>query len=61
MAEPEVLLLDEPCSRFDPIATLRIEELILEIAARYTVLDQDSQHAAAARVSDYTAFSVPEG
>jgi len=56
VAEPEVLLLDEPCSALDPIATLRIEELILEIAARYTVLIVTHNMQQAARVSDYTAF-----
>ncbi len=56
VAEPEVLLLDEPCSALDPIATLRIEELILEIASRYTVLIVTHNMQQAARVSEYTAF-----
>ena len=56
VAEPEVLLLDEPCSALDPVATLRIEELILEIASRYTVLIVTHNMQQAARVSDYTAF-----
>jgi phosphate transport system ATP-binding protein len=56
VAEPEVLLLDEPCSALDPIATLRIEELIHEISNRYTVLIVTHNMQQAARVSDYTAF-----
>jgi phosphate transport system ATP-binding protein len=56
VADPEVLLLDEPCSALDPIATLRIEELIHEIATRYTVLIVTHNMQQAARVSDYTAF-----
>lgn len=56
VADPEVLLLDEPCSALDPIATLRIEELIREIAKRYTVLIVTHNMQQAMRVSDYTAF-----
>jgi phosphate transport system ATP-binding protein len=56
VAEPEVLLMDEPCSALDPIATLRIEELIHEISERYTVLIVTHNMQQAARVSDYTAF-----
>ncbi|MCA9297595.1 MAG: ATP-binding cassette domain-containing protein, partial [Phycisphaerales bacterium] len=56
VADPEVLLLDEPCSALDPIATLRIEELIHEIAERYTVLIVTHNMQQAARVSDFTAF-----
>lgn len=56
VADPEVLLLDEPCSALDPIATLRIEELIHEISSRYTVLIVTHNMQQAARVSDYTAF-----
>lgn len=56
VAEPEVLLLDEPCSALDPIATLRIEELIHEISSRYTVLIVTHNMQQAARVSDFTAF-----
>jgi len=55
-ADPEVLLMDEPCSALDPIATLRIEELIHEISKRYTVLIVTHNMQQAARVSDYTAF-----
>jgi len=54
--EPQVLLMDEPCSALDPIATLRIEELIQEIARRYTVLIVTHNMGQASRVSDYTAF-----
>ncbi len=55
-AEPEVLLMDEPCSALDPVATARIEELINEISQRYTVLIVTHNMQQAARVSDYTAF-----
>ncbi|MGD9693262.1 MAG: phosphate ABC transporter ATP-binding protein PstB [Phycisphaerales bacterium] len=55
-AEPEVLLMDEPCSALDPVATLKIEELIHEIKKRYTVLIVTHNMQQAARVSDYTAF-----
>jgi phosphate transport system ATP-binding protein len=55
-AEPEVLLMDEPCSALDPIATGKIEELIHEISQRYTVLIVTHNMQQAARVSDYTAF-----
>ena len=56
VADPEVLLLDEPCSALDPVATLKIEELIHEISRRYTVLIVTHNMQQAARVSDYTAF-----
>ncbi len=56
VADPEVLLLDEPCSALDPVATLRIEELIHEISERYTVLIVTHNMQQAARVSDFTAF-----
>ncbi len=55
-AEPEVLLMDEPCSALDPIATLKIEDLISEIGQRYTVVIVTHNMQQAARVSDYTAF-----
>ena len=54
--EPEVLLLDEPASALDPIATLRIEELIHELKERYTIVIVTHNMQQAARVSDYTAF-----
>ncbi|MDX9912398.1 MAG: phosphate ABC transporter ATP-binding protein PstB [Phycisphaerales bacterium] len=56
VADPEVLLLDEPCSALDPIATLRVEELIHEISSRYSVLIVTHNMQQAARVSDLTAF-----
>jgi len=56
VADPEVILLDEPCSALDPVATLRIEELIVEISRRYTVLIVTHNMQQAARVSDFTAF-----
>jgi len=54
--EPEVLLLDEPASALDPISTLKIEELIYELASRYTIVIVTHNMQQAARVSDYTAF-----
>jgi len=54
--EPEVLLMDEPASALDPIATTRIEELIHDMAGRYTVVIVTHNMQQAARVSDYTAF-----
>ena len=55
-AEPEVLLMDEPCSALDPIATTRVEELILQLRGDYTVLIVTHNMQQASRVSDYTAF-----
>ncbi|MCR4297144.1 MAG: phosphate ABC transporter ATP-binding protein PstB [Gallionella sp.] len=54
--EPEVLLLDEPCSALDPIATARIEELMYELKDRYTIVIVTHSMQQAARVSDFTAF-----
>jgi phosphate transport system ATP-binding protein len=54
--EPEVILMDEPCSALDPIATLRIEELIAELRATYTIVIVTHNMQQAARVSDTTAF-----
>ncbi len=54
--EPEVLLMDEPASALDPIATARIEELVRELASRYTVIIVTHNMQQAARVSDLTAF-----
>ena len=54
--EPEVLLLDEPCSALDPISTARIEEVLLELGARYTIVIVTHNMQQAARASDYTAF-----
>jgi phosphate transport system ATP-binding protein len=55
-AEPEILLMDEPCSALDPKATSRIEELIRLLRGDYTVLIVTHNIQQAARVSDYTAF-----
>lgn len=54
--EPEVLLLDEPCSALDPISTLKVEELISELKNHYTIVIVTHNMQQAARVSDYTAF-----
>jgi len=54
--EPEVILMDEPCSALDPIATAKIEELINSIKEKYTVVIVTHNMQQAARVSDYTAF-----
>lgn len=54
--EPEVLLMDEPCSALDPIATQKIEELIHELKASYTIIIVTHNMQQAARVSDITAF-----
>ncbi len=54
--DPEVLLLDEPCSALDPISTSKIEELIDDIKQRYTIVIVTHNMQQAARVSDHTAF-----
>ena len=54
--EPEVVLMDEPCSALDPIATLKIEELIYSLKERYTIVIVTHNLQQAARVSDRTAF-----
>jgi phosphate transport system ATP-binding protein len=54
--EPEVVLMDEPCSSLDPVATAKIEELIHELRERYTFVIVTHSMQQAARVSDYTAF-----
>ena len=54
--EPEVLLLDEPCSALDPISTLKVEELIYELKEEYTIVIVTHNMQQAARVSDYTAY-----
>jgi phosphate transport system ATP-binding protein len=53
---PEVLLMDEPCSALDPVATLRIEELMLELKREYSIIIVTHNMQQAARVSDRTAF-----
>ncbi|MFH1862541.1 MAG: phosphate ABC transporter ATP-binding protein PstB [bacterium] len=54
--EPEVLLMDEPCSAIDPIATAKIEELMFELVSRYTIVIVTHSMQQAARVSNFTAF-----
>jgi phosphate transport system ATP-binding protein len=54
--QPEVILLDEPCSALDPISTLKVEELINELKNNYTIVIVTHNMQQAARVSDYTAF-----
>jgi phosphate transport system ATP-binding protein len=54
--EPEVLLMDEPCSALDPIATAKIEELIYELKTKYTIVTVTHNMQQAGRISDYTAF-----
>lgn len=54
--EPEVLLMDEPCSALDPISTARIEELLLELKSAYTIVIVTHNMQQAARCSDMTAF-----
>jgi phosphate transport system ATP-binding protein len=54
--EPEVLLMDEPCSALDPQSTLRIEDLMAELKARYTIVIVTHNMQQAARVSDWTGF-----
>ena len=56
VSDPEVLLLDEPCSALDPIATGKIEDLIHELSEEYSVLIVTHNMQQASRVSDYTAF-----
>jgi phosphate transport system ATP-binding protein len=56
--EPDVLLMDEPCSALDPIATARIEELMLELKDAYTIVIVTHNMQQAARVSDYTGFML---
>jgi len=54
--KPDIILMDEPASALDPIATLRIEELMQELAKNYTIIVVTHNMQQAARVSDYTAF-----
>ncbi len=53
---PEIILMDEPCSALDPIATLKIEELMRELSKNYTIIIVTHNMQQAARASDYTAF-----
>jgi phosphate transport system ATP-binding protein len=57
---PDVILMDEPCSALDPIATAKIEELMHELAEQYTIVIVTHNMQQAARVSDYTAFFTAE-
>jgi phosphate transport system ATP-binding protein len=54
--EPEIILMDEPCSALDPISTMKIEELMFELRRRYTIVIVTHNMQQAARASDYTAF-----
>lgn len=54
--EPEVILLDEPCSALDPVSTARIEDLLFELKERYTIIIVTHNMQQASRVSDFTAF-----
>jgi phosphate transport system ATP-binding protein len=56
--EPEVILMDEPCSALDPIATLRVEELIDELKSRYTIVIVTHNMQQAARVANSTVFML---
>ncbi|HWN90450.1 MAG TPA: ATP-binding cassette domain-containing protein, partial [Verrucomicrobiae bacterium] len=56
--EPDVLLMDEPCSALDPIATAKIEDLMLELKNSYTIVIVTHNMQQAARVSDYTGFML---
>jgi len=56
--EPEVILMDEPCSALDPIATLKIEELMRELSRQYTIVIVTHNMQQAARVSDFTAMMM---
>jgi len=55
---PEIILMDEPCSALDPIATLKIEDLMRELVREYTIVIVTHNMQQAARVSDYTAFML---
>ncbi len=57
---PEVLLMDEPCSALDPISTLKIEELMRDLARTYTIIIVTHNMQQASRVSDYTAFMLSD-
>jgi phosphate transport system ATP-binding protein len=59
--EPDVILMDEPCSALDPIATLRIEELMRELSKKYTIVIVTHNMQQAARVSDVTAMMMLVG
>jgi phosphate transport system ATP-binding protein len=54
--QPEILLMDEPCAALDPLATLKIEELILELKHQFTIVIVTHNMEQATRCSDHTAF-----
>jgi phosphate transport system ATP-binding protein len=56
--QPEVIIMDEPCSALDPVATLRVEELISELKRRYTIVLVTHNMQQAARIADKTAFML---
>ena len=58
--EPEVILMDEPCSAIDPTSTQKIEDLMVELKSNYTIIIVTHNMQQAARVSDYTAFLLAE-
>jgi phosphate transport system ATP-binding protein len=58
--QPDVILMDEPCSALDPIATLKIEDLMNELVQDYTIIIVTHNMQQAARVSDYTAFMLTD-
>ncbi len=53
---PDILLMDEPCSALDPISTLKVEETMLELKKKYTIIIVTHNMQQASRASDYTAF-----
>ena len=59
--EPQIILMDEPCSALDPISTLAIEELMRELSKEYSIVIVTHNMQQAARVSDFTAFLTPQG
>jgi phosphate transport system ATP-binding protein len=58
--DPEVVLMDEPCSALDPVATLRIEELMKDLSKKYTIVIVTHNMQQAARISDMAAFLMME-
>jgi phosphate transport system ATP-binding protein len=54
--EPEIILMDEPCSALDPVSTARIEDLLFELRENYTIVIVTHNMQQASRVSQYTAF-----
>jgi len=56
--EPEVILMDEPCSTLDPIATAKIEELMAELRKNYTIVIVTHNMQQAARISDYSGYML---